>query len=182
MINNTTIETREICSRQEQSTGLTGKTEYGRGLMTGAWVWNRMPPVGGEEITADPRSATARTRRSAGRRMEKALEYMLQHVDQPLQMAVISKLTGVSESTFYYLFKLATGYTPNDLFTRVRMQHAGGLLRETDLSVKEVAAALGYDDPFYFSRIFKSVHGVPPREYRNNKQTPLNEEAGQRSP
>jgi hypothetical protein len=46
------------------------------------------------------------------------------------------------------------------------MQHACRLLDETGLSVKEVAAALGYDDPFYFSRIFKSVNRVAPSEYR----------------
>ena len=46
------------------------------------------------------------------------------------------------------------------------MQHACRLLDETVLSVKEVAATLGYDDPFYFSRIFKSVNHVAPSEYR----------------
>jgi len=47
------------------------------------------------------------------------------------------------------------------------MRQASELLETTSASVKEVAAALGYDDPFYFSRVFKSVHKVPPSRYRN---------------
>jgi hypothetical protein len=64
------------------------------------------------------------------------------------------------------LFKLATGYTPNDFLIRIRIHRACELLRETDLSIKEISAALGYDDQFYFSRVFKSVSLVSPREYR----------------
>jgi AraC-like DNA-binding protein len=46
------------------------------------------------------------------------------------------------------------------------MNHARELLNSTGSSVKEIAATMGYDDPFYFSRVFKSVHQVAPAEYR----------------
>lgn len=95
-----------------------------------------------------------------------AMAYMLQNLDKPIQMPALASLTEVSMSHFYQLFKLTTGYTPNDFLIRARIRRACELLRGTHLSVKEVAAALGYNDPLYFSRVFKSVNGVSPGEYR----------------
>src|SRR5262249_10574748 len=59
-----------------------------------------------------------------------------------------------------------TGFAPEDFFIRLKIQRACEILEATDLCVKEVAAKLGYDDAFYFSRLFKSVNGVAPTEYR----------------
>jgi len=87
-------------------------------------------------------------------------------MEKPIRIPALGKIAGMSASHFYPLFKAATGCTPNDYFIRTRMRRACELLRGTQLSVKEVAAALGYDDPYYFSRLFKSVNGVPPREFR----------------
>ncbi|HXR07467.1 MAG TPA: helix-turn-helix domain-containing protein, partial [Candidatus Acidoferrum sp.] len=56
-------------------------------------------------------------------------------------------------------------------FIRLRMRQACRLLAATSMSVKEVAAVLGYDDPFYFSRLFKSVNGTPPTDYRLRVET-----------
>jgi AraC-like DNA-binding protein len=53
-----------------------------------------------------------------------------------------------------------------DYFTRLRMRHACQLLDATTARVKEIAAALGYEDPFYFSRVFKSLSAVAPVHYR----------------
>jgi len=58
------------------------------------------------------------------------------------------------------------GGTPIDYFIKLRMEHARRLLAETSWSVKEVAATLGYEDPLYFSRVFKSVNSAPPSHYR----------------
>jgi AraC-like DNA-binding protein len=91
---------------------------------------------------------------------------MLRHLDEPLQVATLAARANISPSHFFALFKRQIGCAPIDYFIRLRMQHACRLLDETVMSVKEVAAALGYDDPFYFSRIFKSVNQVAPSEYR----------------
>jgi AraC-like DNA-binding protein len=91
---------------------------------------------------------------------------MMRHLDEPLQVATLAAQANISASHFFALFKRQTGCAPIDCFIRLRMQHACRLLDETVLSVKEVAATLGYDDPFYFSRIFKSVNRVAPSEYR----------------
>jgi AraC-like DNA-binding protein len=102
----------------------------------------------------------------AVRKIEQSIAYMLQHLDEPLQVATLAAQANISVSHFFALFKRQIGCTPIDYFIRLRMQHARRLLDETVMSVKEVAATLGYDDPFYFSRIFKSVNHVAPSEYR----------------
>ena len=102
----------------------------------------------------------------AVRKIEQSITYMLRHLDEPLQVATLAARANISPSHFFALFKRQIGCAPIDCFIRLRMQHACRLLDETELSVKEVAATLGYDDPFYFSRIFKSVNRVAPSEYR----------------
>jgi AraC-like DNA-binding protein len=99
-------------------------------------------------------------------RIEQSIEYMRQHLDQPLQVARLAALVNISPSHFFALFKRQIGCAPIDFFIRLRMDQACELLDGTLLNVKEVAAALGYDDPFYFSRTFKAVNHVAPSEYR----------------
>ncbi len=111
--------------------------------------------------------------RAAAARIEKAISYMSHNLNGTLRISSLGKLVGTSTSNFYHLFKLATGSTPNGFFIRARMRRAGRLLVETTLSVKEIAAELGYNDQFYFSRLFKSVNGVCPRGYREAWQSNL---------
>ena len=100
------------------------------------------------------------------RKIEQTIAYMTQHLDQPLPVARLAALTNISPSHFFALFKRHTGCAPIDYFIRLRMRRACELLSTTSLSVKEVAAVLGYDDQFYFSRVFKSVNRVAPSDYR----------------
>jgi transcriptional regulator GlxA family with amidase domain len=106
----------------------------------------------------------------AARRIEESIAYMREHLDQPLQAATLAARANLSLSHFFALFKQRTGGTPIDYFIRLRMRRACELLAETTLAVKEVAASLGYEDPFYFSRVFKSVNAVAPTEYRFARQ------------
>ncbi len=103
----------------------------------------------------------------AARKIEPAINHMLQNVNQCLRISTLSAIAGVSVSQFFLLFKAATGSTPMEFFIRLRMQRACELLQKQDLSVKETAFLLGYNDPCYFSRLFKLVNGIAPRHYRN---------------
>jgi transcriptional regulator GlxA family with amidase domain len=100
-------------------------------------------------------------------KVERSVTYMIEHLDRPLNVATLAAMANVSPSHFFALFKQRMGCSPMDYFTRIRMRHACQLLDSTSARVKEVAAALGYDDPFYFSRVFKSLSAVAPMHYRS---------------
>jgi AraC-like DNA-binding protein len=115
-------------------------------------------------------------------RVERTIDYMVQHLTEPVTVSRLSSVVGVSASHFFWLFKSVTGCSPIYFFMRLRMQRACELLEATNLNVKEVASFLGYDDPFYFSRVFKSVIGIAPRHYRNAKTTGPNADVHERFP
>ncbi|HXA43888.1 MAG TPA: AraC family transcriptional regulator [Candidatus Angelobacter sp.] len=99
-------------------------------------------------------------------RVDRCIAYMVQHLDRPLQVATLAAQARVSPSHFFALFKRRIGSAPMDYFTRLRMQRACRLLEDTGYSIKEISSKLGYDDQFYFSRVFKSINGVAPSDYR----------------
>jgi AraC-like DNA-binding protein len=107
--------------------------------------------------------------RASGERAELTISYMKAHLSQPLQVPKLAAMVNVSPSHFFALFKRHTGFSPIDFFIRLRMSRARELLDHTSSSVKEVAAALGYDDPFYFSRVFKAVYAISPGLYRQRR-------------
>ena len=103
-------------------------------------------------------------------RVERVIAYMMANLDQPLQVASLAMQANVSPSHFFAVFKRQTGSAPIDYFIRLRMERARQLLETTPASVKEVAAVLGYSDPFYFSRLFKAVYRVAPSECRQRRR------------
>jgi len=113
-------------------------------------------------------------------RIEQSVAYMTQHLDRPLQVATLAAKASVSPSHFFALFKRRIGLAPMDYFTRLRMERACHLLETTSLSVKEVAAELGYEDPFYFSRVFKSVNQLAPSDYRAAQRETTGKNGGDR--
>jgi len=103
---------------------------------------------------------------SVAERIERSITYMRAHLHEPLRVATLAGLAGFSPPYYFVLFKRETGRTPIDYFIRLRMDAARGLLANSASRVKEVAAALGYEDPLYFSRVFKAAHHVAPSHYR----------------
>jgi transcriptional regulator GlxA family with amidase domain len=127
-------------------------------------AWHRASECLRNEITQLPAPDL-----KANRRIESSLRYMMDHLNEPMRISMLSAKVGLSESCFFAHFKNATGHTPVRLLIRARMRWAGELLEATDLQIKEIAGLVGYDDQFYFSRLFKSVHGLSPRNYRLQK-------------
>jgi len=103
---------------------------------------------------------------SVQQRVSQTITYMKQHMNQSLQLNSLAAMANLSRSRYTELFKQQAGYAPIEYFIRLRMHHACQLLDTTQHSVKVVASTLGYTDPLYFSRVFRSVNDLTPTEYR----------------
>jgi AraC family transcriptional regulator of arabinose operon len=117
-------------------------------------------------------------RQRSARKIKEVIAHMSEHLDKPLRISTLSALAELSSSHFFWLFKSLTGWTPIDFFIHLRMRRACELLQNPTLSVKTVACFLGYSDPYYFSRLFKSVTGVAPQNYRRMTQKSMVEKSG----
>ena len=91
-----------------------------------------------------------------------------------LQINKLDAIAKACELDGPYLCRLFARFhdeSPYQYLTRLRMQHASKILLESHVSVREVAMALGFKDAFHFSRVFKSVHHVPPSRFRQSMHT-----------
>lgn len=102
--------------------------------------------------------------------LESAIGFLAERMDRSVKLSELAKHTGISIQHLIHLFKEETGVPPIDYFLRMKMQRASQLLDLTDLTVKEVAASVGIQDPYYFSRLFKKVMGSSPTVYRKVKK------------
>lgn len=89
---------------------------------------------------------------------------------QPVDMEAIARDCAMGYSTLRRRFKQATGYSPKEYILRVRLSRAKELLMLTSRSVTEIAAAVGFDDPYYFSRLFRHKEGLSPTRFRAQQQ------------
>lgn len=110
---------------------------------------------------------------TTAQRLALSVDYMMAHLNEPIRISMLSTITGYSESRFFELFKNATGDTPLNWFIRARMHWAGELLKNSRQPIKRIAWQVGYADQFYFSRLFKSVHGLSPSHYRKQNELSL---------
>jgi AraC family transcriptional regulator of arabinose operon len=92
--------------------------------------------------------------------------FMLEHIDQPMTLDTLAATANLSKYHFSTRYKKLTGYSPIKHFLNMKMEHACHLLDSSDLTVQAIAAAVGYEDPLYFSRLFSKTIGLSPRAYR----------------
>lgn len=96
------------------------------------------------------------------------IRYMSKHLEDNLSLEDIVVEFDLSKSYLNAIFQKYTQHAPMDFFINLKMKKACRLLRVTDSYVYEVAQQLGYSDQYYFSRIFKKVVGMSPKEYKHN--------------
>lgn len=94
-----------------------------------------------------------------------ATKYIAFNYAAPIDISDIARSIGVSRSHLYRVFMRSMNITPNDYLTRYRISQACELLRNQKLPIGAVANSVGYEDPLYFSRVFKRIVGLAPRDY-----------------
>lgn len=97
--------------------------------------------------------------------LRRALEYIDRNFSHPIQLSDVAEDVGVSHAYLSNLFTRHLGLSFVDQLTDSRMEKARRLLLEQKLSVKEISSLVGYQDPNYFSRLFKKQTGMSPTEY-----------------
>lgn len=98
--------------------------------------------------------------------IKEALAFVEQNFQRDISIEEIAAVCGLNRSYFGKVFRDAVGESPQAYLLHYRMARAAQLLKETRLSIGEIAAQVSYPNQLHFSRAFKSVHGVSPREYR----------------
>lgn len=106
------------------------------------------------------------SRRRELERILPALEYLRQHLDEPVNVATLAASCYLSAPQFRRLFRAALNTTPTEYSRRLRMEEAALLLRRTDDTIDVVAARVGYSDPSFFAHTFKAAMGASPGKYR----------------
>ena len=103
--------------------------------------------------------------------LQEAVMYLRQHYSADVAMADVAAHTGVSERYLRKLFAREFHLSPLGYLQRIRIDKAVELLKNTELSVKEVAYLCGYHSPQYFAHVFKQYSGIRPQEIgRGRKQ------------
>jgi len=103
------------------------------------------------------------------RNLTKAVNYMYENLDNDLSLDDVATYMGLSKSYVNLIFKEHTKRSPLEFYTHLKIQQACKYLRLTNMFIYEISRDLGYEDQYYFSRIFKKVMGVSPKEYRKQK-------------
>jgi transcriptional regulator GlxA family with amidase domain len=103
-----------------------------------------------------------------------AVHEMQQRLGETLSIQALAAHVNLSPSRFRQLFIAQTGTAPGRYLQRLRLRRARLLIERTFLTVKEVMALVGYNDPSHFSRDFRRCHGMPPSSLRGTGlATPL---------
>ncbi len=102
--------------------------------------------------------------------VKEAFAYIEQNFQNDITVEDIAAVCGLNRSYFGKIFHEATGKSPQQFLISYRMTKAAELLKLTDMSVADTGNAVGYPNQLHFSRAFKSVYGVSPREWRSENR------------
>jgi AraC family transcriptional regulator, arabinose operon regulatory protein len=101
--------------------------------------------------------------------LETTIAFLHHHIESNLTLEAMAGHANLSVSHFSRLFREQTGYSPLNYFIHLKMQRACVLLSVSSKTIREISYEMGYDDPYYFSRLFKKVIGLSPSEYRQGQ-------------
>lgn len=95
------------------------------------------------------------------------LEYIDENYTEVITLEQLSSVSGMSKNGIIAMFKRLYGMTPVKYINHLRLYKACELLKNTDIPISQIAYQCGFTDSNYFARVFKSLRGMTPRDYRN---------------
>lgn len=111
----------------------------------------------GDEL--DPQS------RSGIEHVQRACDFIASHYQESISINDIAEYTGICRSRLYRVFKTHLSISPQQYLTEFRIREACNLMVRRKFTIKEIAYAVGFNDPLYFSTVFKKTLGKTPKEY-----------------
>ncbi len=102
--------------------------------------------------------------------IKEALTFLEQNFQNDISVEDIAATCGLNRSYFGKIFKEELGKSPQEFLLSYRMIKAAELLKLTQLSIGDISNAVGYSNQLHFSRAFKNMYGLSPREWRNRNR------------
>ena len=99
--------------------------------------------------------------------IESTIHFLEENIERRISLNEIAEYSGFSLSYLSAMFKERTGYSPLTYFNLLKIRKACELLNTTTMKLNQISFKLGFDDQFYFSRLFSKIMGVSPKAYRN---------------
>jgi AraC family transcriptional regulator len=104
-----------------------------------------------------------------GHKLRQITDWMAEYLSEDFDLERLAARAGLSKFHFQRLFKAAVGVSPSHYLINLRLNEARRLLRETKMSVVDVALEVGYADPSNFARLFRRENGLSPSDYRRRR-------------
>jgi AraC-like DNA-binding protein len=123
------------------------------------------PRLGSIDISRLPPAPQAQGGLSPGA-MRRVREYVEVHLGESIDLSMLAGVAGLSVHHFARQFKQSAGVTPHVYLTQKRVERAQEMLVQTDLSLAEIAFAVGFFDQGHLARHFRHMFGTTPREFR----------------
>ena len=102
--------------------------------------------------------------------IRQAIEYIWRNLNTSITLDTLAGEIGISPAWLSRKFHQETGRTLTSFITQERMRSAAEYLAFTDMSINEISSAVGIPDSNYFTKLFKKVYGIVPKEFRKNPQ------------
>lgn len=103
--------------------------------------------------------------------LEKSIEFIENNYSHNIKVNDIAKYIGINRSYLTNIFKKNLNVSPQEFLVNYKIDKASELLKNTGLSIKSIAASVGYSDPLTFSKIFKKIVGDNPKSYREKNSS-----------
>lgn len=101
--------------------------------------------------------------------VEAAKEYVRENYGEKLTLAAIASKIGISQGYLFSVFKKQTGGNLNDYINQMKIEKAKELLEKHEYMMYEISDMLGFENPYYFSKVFKKLTGITPSEYEMHR-------------